>query len=111
MVSLSFTTFLAGLAGISKLELTTTNRYGGACLSKEKMEACVSAAYSPSLARSQASISVLSLLLLTLRLPAARSATLSADKSLVYGPGIDRERVGFPVNYFYIQAVDTSGKK
>ena len=78
------------------------------------MEACVSAmsaAYSPSVARPQASVSVVFLLLLTLRLPAARSVTLSADKSLVYGPGIDRERVGFPVNYFYIQAVDTSGKK
>lgn len=71
----------------------------------------MSAAYSPSVARSQASVGVVLFLLLTLRLPVARSATLSADKSLVYGPGIDGKRVGFPVNYFYIQAVDTSGKK
>ena len=75
------------------------------------MEACLSVAFFPSLARSQASVSVLLFLLLTARLPAARFATLSADKSLVYGPGVDHDRVGFPVNYFYIQAVDTSGKK
>lgn len=65
--------------------------------------------------RSLTSFSLLYLLaiLLLCRLGQALSAAaqLSAEKSLVFGPGIHPERVGFPVNYFYIQAVDTEGKK
>ena len=39
------------------------------------------------------------------------AAELSPDKCLVFGPGIEPDRVGLPVNYFFIQAVDTEGKK
>ncbi len=36
---------------------------------------------------------------------------LSASKSLVFGPGVDPKRSQLPVNYFYVQAVDTDGNK
>lgn len=51
------------------------------------------------------------LAIILFRLPEALSAQLSAEKSVVFGPGVHPERAGFPVNYFYIQAVDTKGKK
>ena len=84
---------------------------------KNKMEACVSGhgPLSPSPASCKRSLTNFSLLyllsMLLCRLSGALSAQLSAEKSLVFGPGVHPERVGFPVNYFYIQAVDTKGKK
>ena len=78
------------------------------------MEACVSVSFSPSPARSKRSLTNFSFCLLAVilcRLPGALSAQLSVEKSLVFGPGVHPERAGFPVNYFYIQAVDTKGKK
>ena len=79
------------------------------------MEACVSGPLSPSPANCKRSLTNFSLLfllaILLCRLSEALSAQLSAEKSLVFGPGVHPERAGFPVNYFYIQAVDTKGKK
>ena len=92
------------LAGISKT----------ACAWAEvpkKMEAYLSAGFFPSPRLSPASTSVLLCLLLALIVPVSHSAKLSASKSFAFGPGIDPDRVGFPVNYFYIQAVDSGGEK
>ena len=82
------------------------------------MEACVSGMsgpLSPSPATCKGSLTRFSLLYLLLiilcRLCEVLSAQLSAEKSLVFGPGVHPERVGLPVNYFYIQAVDAKGKK
>ena len=36
---------------------------------------------------------------------------LSPPKTRVFGPGIHAKRSALPVNYFYIQAVDSAGKK
>ena len=75
----------------------------------------MSGALSPSPAtckRPLTSFSLLYLLFIILcRLSEALSAQLSAEKSLVFGPGVHPERVGLPVNYFYIQAVDAKGRK
>lgn len=79
-----------------------------------KMEACKSHVFSSSLEARRKSRLTVSLLFLFVacRLPLAYSdAQLSPDKCLVFGPGIDPDRAGFPVNYFYIQAVDTEGRK
>ena len=79
------------------------------------MEACVSGSLSPSAVSWKQSLTSFGLLYLlaTLICRPSRvlSAQLSAEKSLVFGPGVHPERVGLPVNYFYIQAVDTKGKK
>ena len=84
-------------------------------LEKNKMEALAPVALFPTLTRWKrplATFNIFSLLAITLcRLPEALSAQLSAERSLVFGPGVSTERAGFPVNYFYIQAVDTKGKK
>ena len=82
---------------------------------ENKMEACVSAVpFSPSPARSEWSLAKFLLCLLAVilcSLSETLSAQLSSEKSLVFGPGVHPERAGFPVNYFYIQAVDSEGKK
>jgi hypothetical protein len=82
---------------------------------QNKMEACVCGPLSPSPTSSKRSLSNFSLLYLLFiilcQLSEVFSAQLSADKSLVFGPGVHPERVGLPVNYFYIQAVDTKGRK
>lgn len=37
--------------------------------------------------------------------------TLSLSRTRVYGPAIHPKRCSLPINYFYIQAVDTDGNK
>lgn len=39
------------------------------------------------------------------------TAKLDAKKTRVFGPGVHPKRSRLPVNYFYIQAVDTEGNK
>ena len=39
------------------------------------------------------------------------AARLDAKKTRVFGPGIHPKRSRLPINYFYIQAVDTEGNK
>lgn len=36
---------------------------------------------------------------------------LSLSRTRVYGPGVHPKRSNLPINYFYIQAVDTAGNK
>lgn len=36
---------------------------------------------------------------------------LSLSATRVYGPGIHPKRSSLPINYFYVQAVDTDGNK
>ena len=36
---------------------------------------------------------------------------LSLTRTRIYGPGIHPKRCSLPINYFYIQAVDTDGNK
>ena len=77
-----------------------------------KMEACVLMAFPRWSERSKLLlVCILLCLLVMYGSSEARSSQLSPDKSLVFGPGVHPERAGFPVNYFYIQAVDTKGKK
>ena len=38
-------------------------------------------------------------------------SSLSAEKSLVFGPGVSARQGQLPITYFYIQAVDESGRK
>ena len=40
-----------------------------------------------------------------------RDFKLSLERSSVFGPGVDPKRTSLPINYFYIQAVDTDGNK
>ena len=49
--------------------------------------------------------------LVMVSLSVALSAQLSPEKSVIFGPGVHPDKAGLPVNYFYIQAVDSNGEK